>query len=125
METKKAVLCDDDKTSTLIVKHLLTQAGFSVRTAVNGAEGLALLGTEKPDLLILDLDMPVKNGIAVLEELQKTQNRPTYIIVLSARESPEDRAKVLSLGAQGMMIKPFKPVDLIKKVEETMKEGTR
>src|SRR5437016_3284193 len=99
MATKKAVLCDDDKTSTLIVKHLLTQMGFSVSTAANGAEGLTLLGAEKADLLILDLDMPVKNGIAVLEELQKTGTRPDWIIVLSAHESPEDHAKVLSLGA--------------------------
>jgi DNA-binding response OmpR family regulator len=123
MDAKKVVLCDDDKTTTLILKHLLTKIGCSVSMAANGAEGLALLSSSKPDLLILDLDMPVKNGMAVLEELQKKGGPVPYIIVLSAHESPDDHKKVLSLGAREAVVKPFKPADLVSKVENLVKEG--
>jgi DNA-binding response OmpR family regulator len=123
VDIKKVVLCDDDKTTTLIVKHLLTKIGFSVTTANNGAEGLARINTETPDLLILDLDMPVKNGIAVLEELKAKSGPAPYIIVMSAHESPEDQKKVLGLGAREMVIKPFKPADLVEKIEGLVKEG--
>jgi DNA-binding response OmpR family regulator len=123
MDAKKVVLCDDDKTTTLILKHLLTKIGLSVSVANNGAEGLVALGTEKKDLLILDLDMPVKNGIGVLEELQKNGGPVPYIIVLSAHESPEDHKKVVGLGARETMVKPFKPADLVVKVEGLIKEG--
>ena len=123
MTNKKAVLCDDDKTTTLIIKHLLEKLGFSVSMAANGKEGLALIQAEAPQLLILDLDMPVKNGMGVLQDLQPSGKNGPYIIVLSAHENQEDHAQVQALGAQEVVVKPFKPADLVKKVEALVKEG--
>lgn len=123
METKKAVLCDDDKTTALIIRRLLAKIGFSVFMASNGEEGLALIHAEKPQLLILDLDMPVKNGIAVLEDLQKNPVDNVYTIILSSHESQEDHNQAQALGAKEVVIKPFAPADLVKKVKELIKEG--
>ena len=123
METKKAVLCDDDKTTAMIIRRLLAKIGFSVFIAGDGEEGLALIHAEKPQLLILDLDMPVKNGIAVLEDLQKTPVADLYTIILSSHEDKQVRDQVQGLGAEEVVVKPFTPADLVKKVEGLIKEG--
>lgn len=120
---KKAVLCDDDKTTTLILRRLLGKLGFSVFIGNNGDEGLSLVRSEKPQLLVLDLDMPVKNGVAVLEELKNDQAVSPYTIVLSAHESKEEHDQMKNLGAKDFLIKPFNPLDLMKKVEQLVKEG--
>ena len=123
METKKAVLCDDDKTTALILRRLLAKIGFSVFIAGDGEEGLALIHAEKPQLLILDLDMPVKNGIAVLEDLQKAPVDDLYTIILSSHEDQQVHDQVQGLGAEEVVVKPFTPADLVKKVKNLIKEG--
>jgi DNA-binding response OmpR family regulator len=123
MTPPKAVVCDDDRTSTLILKHLLEKAGLRVFTGLNGKEGLALVRVEHPSLLILDLDMPVVNGIQVLEELHRTGESIPYIMVLTAHESAEDSAQVKSLGAREMVVKPFKPYELVQKLQALVREG--
>jgi DNA-binding response OmpR family regulator len=123
MTPPKAVVCDDDRTSTLILKHLLEKAGFHVFAGLNGKEGLALVRAEHPSLLILDLDMPVVNGIQVLEELQRSGETIPYIMVLTAHESAEESAQVKGLGAKEMVIKPFKPFKLIEKLQALIRDG--
>jgi len=123
METKKAVLCDDDKTTALIIRRLLAKIGFSVFIAGNGEEGLALIHAEKPQLLILDLDMPVKNGIAVLEDLQSKSVADLYTIILSSHEDQKVHDQVQALGAKEVVVKPFTPAALVKKVKGLIKEG--
>jgi DNA-binding response OmpR family regulator len=124
MDNKKAVLCDDDKTTMIIVKHLLTKIGLAVFTADNGDVGLALLASEKPNLLVLDLDMPGKSGFDVLRAMEKVHGESPYVIVLSAQENPKDLETVRQLGAEELIIKPFKPAELVSKIEALMKEGT-
>jgi DNA-binding response OmpR family regulator len=123
MNPPKAVLCDDDRTGTLILKRLLEKAGFSVFIGQNGKEGLALVRAERPSLLILDLDMPVLNGIQVLEEIRRAEEKLPYTMVLSAHESAEDAAQVKSLGAREMLVKPFKPSELVQKLTNLLRDG--
>ena len=123
MDPYKAVLCDDDRVSSLILKRLLEKAGFLVSTAANGKEGLERIRADKPQLLVLDLDMPVKNGFQVLEDLKAAKDMLPYTLVLTAHESAEDDAQVKSLGAKGMVIKPFNPAELIKKLQTLAREG--
>jgi two-component system, OmpR family, response regulator VicR len=117
MDQPKAVLCDDDRTTTLILKRLLEKAGFTVFVGGNGKEGLALVGADHPRLLVLYPDMPVKNGIQVLTELKQSGESLPQILVLTAHESPEDEAQVKSLGALEMVVKPFKPSELVLKLQ--------
>ena len=116
MNPPKIVICDDDRTITLIVKRLLEKAGFSVFSGKDGKEGLALVRAHQPSLMLLDLDMPGKNGIQVLQELQAAGETPAYLIVLTAHESAEDAAQVKSLGAKEMIVKPFNSSDLVQKL---------
>jgi len=123
MTPKTAILCDDDKTTTMILKHLLTPLGFSVSVAQNGKEGMALIEAAKPDLLILDLEMPVKNGISVLQDLKEKNISGFYTIVLSSHESETAHDQVKQLGADEVVVKPFTPALLVKHIEDIAKEG--
>lgn len=119
---KKAVVCDDDRTMGVILKRILSKAGFAVSTAENGDDGLALVASQKPSLLVLDLDMPVKDGWTVLRELRgKTEG--LFIVVLSAHESPDKHDMARSLGAGDVLVKPFNPADFLGKIEALVKAG--
>jgi len=104
-----------------ILKHLLSKQGFEVATAADGAEGLAAVQSFKPQLLILDLDMPVKDGIAVLREMPQA-GRP-YVIVLSAHEGEARQSEARQLGAREVMVKPFTPADLAGKLAGLVRDG--
>lgn len=119
---KKAVICDDDRGMTIVLKHLLAKQGFEVYTASDGEEGLDLIRAERPALIVLDLEMPVKDGFQVLREM-KTGGLSPYVIVLSAHESKEKRELALSLGAREMRIKPFNPAEFAQSIEHLTEAG--
>ena len=123
MANKKAVVCDDDSTMRLIIKQILTQTGFDVVEAGNGQEGLGAIRSQKPNLLMLDIDMPVKDGLSVLEDLKKEGKNDTYIIVLSNHEDENTRKLVATFGVQEIWVKPFNAVELNKKIKDLIKEG--
>jgi CheY-like chemotaxis protein len=123
MTPKTAVICDDDGTLRQIYQHILKKQGFTVEAGADGQEGLNAIRSVRPSLVILDLDMPVKGGLAVLRELHGEGFVGPYIIILSARENPDLHAEVRALGASDVMIKPFSPPDLVKKIETLVQEG--
>ena len=123
MTGRKAVVCDDDATMARIVKHVLTKQGFDVAMASDGAAGLELIRREKPNLLVLDLEMPVKGGLAVLEELRAAPADGLFVIVLSVHEGREMKDRARELGAREIMVKPFAPSDFAGLIEGLVKEG--
>lgn len=121
---KAIAICDDDTTLTYILQHLLgKRKDFKVHLAANGEDGWLLIREKKPSLLILDLDMPVKDGLAVLRDIQGMEPPRPYTIVLSANEDRDIQAQARSLGADEIMAKPFKPSDLMAKVEQLLAAG--
>lgn len=117
MAYRKAVICDDNWALARILQHLLLAEGFSAVAASDGVEGLAAVRTEKPELLILDLQMPGKDGFAVLEELQRHANGPC-VIVLSNLENHDVHQKAIALGARKVMMKPCAAADFARAVQE-------
>ena len=117
-----AVLCDH-KTTMTIVQHLLKKLGFSVFMATNGKKGLALVHEKKPQLVILDVDNAVRNGLGLLRGLKPEGPGNPWIMAFTFNENPADHAKVKALGAREVIVKPFKPVDLAQRVKMLMKEG--
>jgi DNA-binding response OmpR family regulator len=123
MTQKTAVICDDDRMISRVTKLILAQRGFRVLEAVDGEAGLALILAERPSLVLLDLQMPNKDGIEVLRDLQQAGHTGAYIIVLSAEEKAAIDARVLPLGASESMSKPFAPVEFGKKIDALVKDG--
>jgi two-component system chemotaxis response regulator CheY len=117
---KKVLVVDDSETIRLEVGRALRQAGFSVLEAGDGAEGLAV-ATQHPDLalLILDVNMPVMNGLDMLERLRespRTAHIPVLLLTTEAESGLIQRAK--RAGAKGWLIKPVKAEMLLMAVSK-------
>ena len=117
---KKILLIEDSDFVQRTFQTVLTAAGFQVSVGKNGGEGLALVAKDKPDLILLDLMMPVLDGfkaLAFLKSDPKTSDIP--VIVLSAKGNPEEIQKAISMGARDFLNKSTTPP---KKVLEKVKE---
>ena len=110
---------DDSPANVLLAKAALEKAGYSVQTAPNGVEGLALLQRTSMDLILLDLSMPDMDGFEVLRRLRHEAvgpNSAIQVIALTAHVLPGTRAKVSERGFDGFLGKPLKPADLVAAV---------
>ncbi|MBA4191090.1 MAG: two-component system response regulator [Planctomycetaceae bacterium] len=108
------LVVDDSPTELLLVTNALEHSGYRVITAVNGEEALAKAAAERPDLILLDVVLPRKNGFQVCRQLKTapdTQN--IKIVLLTSKSQDSDRFWGLKQGADGYMTKPFAEAELI------------
>jgi two-component system response regulator MprA len=103
-----ALVVDDDAALLRLLSLSLRQSGFAVTTAVNGQDALDQLATERPDVIVLDLEMPVMDGRQFYREM-RTRGDSTPVLVLSAYDA---RYAKNELGAEAYMNKPFDPEEL-------------
>ena len=107
-ESKRKVIlfAEDSITTRLMIKNILETAGYEVRTAVDGAEALALLQTNKVDLLLTDIEMPNLDGFSLIEKIKATNaHKSLPVVICSACASREDREKGMLLGANAYLDK--------------------
>jgi two-component system alkaline phosphatase synthesis response regulator PhoP len=119
METtpKKILIADDEPDILEIVGYNLSREGYQVTTAKDGDEALAKAKTVKPELIILDIMMPKKNGVEVCELLRaKPAFKDTLIIFLTALSDESSHVKGLETGADDYVSKPISPKVLLSKV---------
>lgn len=122
MEKKNILVIDDEPDLCTTVKARLEANNFNVLTALSGQEGLDKVKEYKPDLVILDLMMPVMDGFEVCQRLKKdalTSSIP--VVVLTALEQEEAAKRALSLGAEGYLVKPFEQESLLFTIREFLK----
>lgn len=122
MSTKKVMIVDDEKYIILVTKFNLKNAGYEVIIARGGEEAKNIAVNEKPDLILLDIMMPVVDGFQVLKFLkdnEETQDIP--IIILSSRGGEEDKEKAFQQGANDYLLKPFSVKQLLDKVNSYFK----
>ncbi|HKP31221.1 MAG TPA: response regulator [Chitinophagaceae bacterium] len=128
METKgkKILIADDEPDILEIVRYNLTKEGFQVVTSKDGDEALTKAKAEKPDLIILDIMMPKKNGIQVCEILrsQPTFNE-TLIIFLTALNDENSHIQGLETGADDYVSKPISPKVLVSRVNALFRRTTK
>ena len=116
------MLVDDDSQVRTLVSKLLTNKGYDVRCADTGDDAAALARQEEPDLILLDLDMPGKNGFEVLEELRgDKQMKDIPVIMFSARSQLEDKITGLDMGALDYIVKPVHPAELMARIRAALK----
>jgi len=111
---KQILVVDDEPRIAEIARDYLERAGFAVMTAANGADALALARSRHPDLIVLDLALPLVDGFDVTRALRKRSNVP--IIMLTARVDERDKLSGLELGADDYVTKPFSPKELVARV---------
>lgn len=119
---KKILVVDDEKPITEIVKFNLTKEGYEVYTAYDGEEALKMVEEVTPDLILLDLMLPIKDGLEVCREVRKTHDMP--IIMVTAKDQEFDKVLGLEMGADDYVTKPFSNRELIARVKANLRRGS-
>ena len=121
--SKSILIADDEPNIVAAVEYLLKRSGYEVSVARNGAEALELVETRHPDLVVLDVMMPVKSGYEVCVRMRERPDwRHIKIIMLSAKGRDAVVAKGLSVGADLYITKPFSTRDLMRKIKELLEK---
>lgn len=118
---KKILFADDDIKYSLLLKDFLSQNGYEVTYVGNGQKAIEQFDEIKPDLLLLDINMPEKNGFEVAEEIRKRNNK-VLIFFLTDRSDKSDRLKGFQLKANDYLAKPFYPEELLARIQERIGE---
>ena len=115
--TKKfhILIVDDEDRIITFLKSKLKASGYEVLTASNGMEAIEQVKTHDPDLVVLDIVMPKKDGIETLKELREFSSIP--VIMLSAKAADTDKIAGLTQGADDYLAKPFNPDELVARIE--------
>jgi len=116
---KHVLVVDDDPPIRRICKQILEQAGFSVSEASNGVEALASYTSDRPDVVLMDIIMPQKDGVDTILELRSTFPQVRIVAMSGGGAVPAGKylAITQSLGVQGMLRKPFHAEELIKAIQ--------
>jgi DNA-binding response OmpR family regulator len=117
---KRILVIEDEPQMLLGLRANLELEGYEVQTAGDGEEGLARAGSFSPDLVILDVMLPKKNGFDVCRELRARSNT-TPIVMLTARSAETDKVLGLELGADDYVTKPFSITELLARVRAVLR----
>ena len=117
MVIKRILLVDDSPTERHVIGEILTKAGYQVSMAENGEQAVALAGTQKPDLIVMDVVMPGLNGFQATRAITKdpeTQHIP--VILCTTKDQETDKVWGLRQGAKDYVVKPVDGADLLGKI---------
>jgi len=127
LESKKAITIlaiDDEPYLLRALSYLLNREGYTVETASDGAEGLARVQALRPQVVFLDIMMPILNGYDVCQRIREdTTLAKTYVIMLSAKGQQIDRERGLLGGADEYMTKPFSPREIAQRLRTLIANG--
>lgn len=119
MGSVKILVCDDQPMIHETLREYIEAEGFDCVSAYDGEEALAAFASEKPDLIVLDLMMPKRNGIEVCREIRTKSNTP--VIMLTAKGEEIDRILGLELGADDYIVKPFSPREVVARIKVVLR----
>jgi two-component system alkaline phosphatase synthesis response regulator PhoP len=120
--SQKILVVDDELDIVKVVRAYLEQSGFRVITAGDGQLALAAFRHERPDLVILDLNLPLIDGLDVCRTIRRESNTP--VIMLTARVEETDRLIGLEIGADDYIVKPFSPREVVARVRTVLRRST-
>jgi len=116
------LLVEDDKVLSKLVKRLLTKSGYDVDIAADGEQAETSVMTKHYQLMILDLNLPKKSGLQVLETLRKN-GYSIPVLILTAKDKTEDRVKGLRMGADDYLGKPFDSAELLERIQAVLRRS--
>lgn len=117
----KVLIIDDDRKHSELLQTYFKRFGINLVCALDADEGFRKLNREDPDLVLLDVMLPGKDGFEICREIRKSSNIP--IIMLTARGDVIDRVSGLELGADDYIGKPFEPRELVARVQATLRRS--
>jgi two-component system, OmpR family, alkaline phosphatase synthesis response regulator PhoP len=123
--SKRILLVDDEPNILLSLEFLMKQAGYEVKTASDGEAALEALDVEPPNLILLDVNMPKRDGFEVCQLVRANPEwEDVRIIMLTAKGRDVEREKGLALGADGYITKPFATQEVVDMVRNMLSEDS-
>jgi len=120
---KKALVIEDHEDNMKLITFILEKNGYSTIRAENGAKGIELSRKEKPDFIILDIQLPDMDGFEVLREIRRSEiNGGIPIIAMTSYAMSGDRDRLLTAGCNGYIEKPIDPVTVMNQIREVIGE---
>ncbi|MGE4291725.1 MAG: response regulator [Desulfovibrio sp.] len=124
MPEKKILVVEDHEDTRELLEYNLKASGFEVRSAADGHQGLEIVRSFQPDLVLLDLMLPGMDGLEVCRKLKKNPDSAGLpVIMLTAKGEEVDRIVGLELGADDYVVKPFSPRELILRIRAVMRRA--
>ena len=121
--SKKILVADDEPNIVTALEFLLERSGYQVRTARNGDEALKAIESDPPDLVLLDIMMPVKSGYEVCKRIRDEPAwRQIKVVMLSAKGRDAEVAKGLAMGADLYVTKPFSTRELLSQIKAVLEK---
>jgi two-component system cell cycle response regulator DivK len=121
--TKRILVVEDTEDNRRIIRDLLTSVGYELIEAVDGGEGVALAQSEKPDLILMDIQLPVIDGYEATRRIRAIPDLAKVpIIAVTSYALSGDEAKTRAAGCDGYVAKPFSPRQLVAKIREFLPE---
>ena len=118
---RKILIVDDEPNIVIALEFLMRRHGFDVRVARNGEEALAAVADFRPDAVLLDVMMPVKDGYQVAQKIRADPGlEGTKIVMLTAKGRDTEVSKGMAVGADAYVTKPFSTSDLIARIEQVL-----
>ncbi|NLF49689.1 MAG: response regulator transcription factor [Leptolinea sp.] len=114
-EKKKILIVDDEPQIVRVLQGYLEKAGFNVVSAMDGIRVFKIFQTEKPDFVILDLNLPGMDGLEICRRIRQDSGVP--ILMLTARSEEADKIVGLELGADDYIVKPFSPREIVARIK--------
>lgn len=121
MSKQKILIADDEAGIREILKIYFEKEGFEVLEAENGEQAITKVLADKPDMLLLDIMMPVMDGIEVCKQVRKMSSLP--IIMVTAKEEDDDRITGLEIGADDYITKPFNTREVVARVKAVLRRS--
>jgi two-component system, OmpR family, alkaline phosphatase synthesis response regulator PhoP len=120
----RVVVVEDEPHIVTLVATKLRNAGHEVATAADGESGLAMVVATSPDLVLLDVTMPVMDGYEVCHAIRAhfSDSMSPLVVLLSARSQTADRQRGFDAGCDAYIVKPFRPADLLSRVTELLEK---
>jgi two-component system response regulator MtrA len=118
-EEKRILVVDDNQDIRDLVVHILSADGFHVYSANDGDSALAILAANQVDLVLLDVMMPGKSGLEVLDQIRNGSQKKTHeipVVMMTAKSTIEDIDEALTLGATSYIVKPFRGTSIRERV---------
>lgn len=121
--TKKILIADDEANIVISLEFLMVNSGYQVQTAANGDDALRLITEFRPNLILLDIMLPQKNGFEVCQKIRENPacNR-IKVVMLTAKGRESEVSKGLALGADAYITKPFATKELLAQVQRLLGE---
>ena len=113
------LIADDNRQITSILEGYAKKEGYEVKIAYNGSQALEIFKKDNPDIVLLDVMMPITDGFEVCREIRKTSNVP--VIMITARGEDFERIMGLDIGADDYIVKPFSPAEVMARVRAVMR----